>query len=306
MSIDPRQLANLLAIARHGSFIRAAAAIGMSQPALSESIGQLERKLGVPVLERTRSGSRLNAFGEILIRHSETMSAILTQAEEEVRLRRLGVEGVLRIGATPSLVLKFLPTIMSRMIKDQGAAAISIVEGLDDELLPQLTTGALDVVFAPLSDVFPAPAHIVEEPLFDDPFAIAVGSHSPLARRKSISLGELQTASWVLPGPGSAYRRHIEALFRTAGVPWPDGCITTSSLSLTESLVAQCERVSFVSCLQTTVHNTWRVRAIPLKNGGKRTVGMKWRRSGMLSPLATRLKQLAHETSKTLNIRRPK
>ena len=63
MNIDPRYLANLLSIAKHGSFNRAAAARGISQPALSNSIAQLERRLGVTVLDRSRSGSQLNEFG---------------------------------------------------------------------------------------------------------------------------------------------------------------------------------------------------------------------------------------------------
>ena len=52
--VDPRHLANLLSIAKHGSFNRAATARGISQPALSNSIAQLERRLGVQVLDRTR------------------------------------------------------------------------------------------------------------------------------------------------------------------------------------------------------------------------------------------------------------
>ena len=63
LNIDPRYLANLLSVAKHGSFNRAAAAQGISQPALSNSIAQLERRLGVQVLDRTRSGSQLNEFG---------------------------------------------------------------------------------------------------------------------------------------------------------------------------------------------------------------------------------------------------
>ena len=100
MAIDPRQLANLLAVAKHGSFNRAAAALGLSQPALSNSIRQLERRLGVSVLDRTSSGSTLNEFGNILIRQAQTVEALLLQAGEEVRLRKLGIDGPLRAMST--------------------------------------------------------------------------------------------------------------------------------------------------------------------------------------------------------------
>ena len=59
LNLDPRYLANLLSIAKHGSFNCAAAARGISQPALSNSIVQLERRLGVLVLDRSASGSHL-------------------------------------------------------------------------------------------------------------------------------------------------------------------------------------------------------------------------------------------------------
>ena len=89
MAIDPRQLANLLAVAKHGSFNRAAAALGLSQPALSNSIRQLERRLGVSVLDRTSSGSTLNEFGNILIRQAQTVEALLPLFEPDTHWEAL-------------------------------------------------------------------------------------------------------------------------------------------------------------------------------------------------------------------------
>ena len=127
--IDPRQLANLLAVAQYGSFNRAAAARGLSQPALSGSIALLERRLGVTVLDRSRSGSTLNEFGRILVRRAQTVEATLLQASEEVELHKLGIEGPLRVGATPSLMLKFVPDITTQMLKESSNTAVRISEG---------------------------------------------------------------------------------------------------------------------------------------------------------------------------------
>lgn len=298
MSIDPRQLASLLAVAQHGSFNRAAAARGISQPALSGSIAQLERRLAVPLLDRSQRGSTLTPYGEILVRHAKAMFAVLDQADEEVRLKRLGIDGQLRVGATPSLVLKFLPTVIARLCREYPDVSISITEGLDDELMPALISGSLDIVFAPLSRTFPSPPEIIEEALFDDSFALGVGPKSGLARRKSITLPELKDARWVLPGPGSAYRRHIEAMFTTAGLAWPENCVTTNSLALVESLVAGANRVTVISQLQTRVLNVWRVRGIRLRGGGERTIGMKRRRTSQSSKLCSTLAQFAHEAAR--------
>src|SRR5581483_11104796 len=288
MPLDPKQLSSLLAVAQHGSFGRAATARGISQPALSESIAQLERRLAAPVLHRGRRGSTLTPVGEILVRHAQVLAAVLDEAEQEVRLGKLGVHGQLRVGASPSVLLKFLPTVMTRLCSTAQELQISIVEGLDDELLPALLAGKLDIIIAPLARTFPAPPAIIEEPLFEDPLALAVGPQSELARRKIVDLEAVADSPWVLPGPGSAYRRLIEALFTSAGLAWPSNCVITNSLALVESLVAQTDRVSIVSRLQTAFHNMWRVRAVPLRGGPTRIVGMKWRRTTRFSPLAMR------------------
>jgi DNA-binding transcriptional LysR family regulator len=129
----------------------------------------------------------------------------------------------------------------------------------------------------------------------DDSFGIEVGPKHELAKRRSLTLSELRDYPWVLPGPGSAYRRHVDALFLSAGVPWPQNSIFSSSLPLVESIVARTNRVTVVTRLQATMHNFWRLRAIPLRGGGHRTLCIAWRRAGQLSEQAARLAQMAHE-----------
>jgi LysR family pca operon transcriptional activator len=300
MKIDPRHLANLLSIAEHGSFNRAAAARDISQPALSNSIAQLERRLGVEVLTRSRRGSELTDMGKILLRGAATIDAVLLQAAEEVRLKRLGVEGPLRVGVVPSVTLKFMPDVLSRLLARHPALELTFIEGLDDQLLPSLQAGQLDLVVGPLAGVFPAPADIVEDPLFDDPFSIGVGPQHALRNRSSITLAELRDAAWILPLPGNSYRRHIEALFMTAGVPWPTNCFITSSLTLVESIVAQTDRVTVITELQSVMQNTWQVRSIPLKGAGKRTIGIKWRKAAKPAQIAANFIQIAHEVADSL------
>ena len=297
MKIDPRQLANLLSIAEHGSFNRAAAARGLSQPAMSSSIAQLERRIGAPVLDRGRRGSQLNEIGRILVRNAQTVESILTQAADEVRHRRMGVEGPLRVGAVPSVTLKFLPEVMPRVLRLHAPVAVTLVEGMDDDLLPALQSGALDLVMAPLAGIFPPPPDIVEDPLFEDPFSIGVGPRHPLRNRSSVTLEELRDHPWVVPMPGSSYRRHVEALFLTEGVPWPLDCVTTSSLTLVESIVAHNERVAVITDIQTRLRNNWRIRSVPLKGGGKRSIGCKWRKAGKMAPAAVQFVTACHEVA---------
>ena len=109
MKIDPRRLLDLLAVARHGSFSGAAEATNVSQPGLSQSISQLERGLGVRLLDRDRHGARLNVFGKALAFHAQALESLLDRAKEETRLLSLGLEGLLSIGITPVTAVGLVP-----------------------------------------------------------------------------------------------------------------------------------------------------------------------------------------------------
>ncbi|MGC4083325.1 MAG: LysR family transcriptional regulator [Vicinamibacterales bacterium] len=294
MTIDPRHLAGLLAVATHGSFNKAAAALGLSQPALSNSIAQLERRLGFRVLERTRLGSEVNEYGRILVQGAKTVEALLAQTGEELRLKRSGVTGPLRIGATPSMSLKFMPDLMAAVLARDEAVQVTVLEDLDDRLVPALRAGELDLVLGPESGAT-LPADLVEETLFEDSFCIGVGPTNPLARRTSISLRDLAGCPWVLPGPGSAYRRQVESMFQSAEMHWPADSVVTNSLQLVESIVTLTNRVTVVTRLQASAHNFWRMRAIPLRGAGRRSLSIKWRRAGTLSVLARHVVKSAHE-----------
>ena len=297
MRIDPRQLMHLLAVAEHGSFNRAAAACGISQPALSTSISQLERKLGVSVLDRSSQGSALNEFGRILVREGQTVKATLAHAAKAVQLKRLGIEGPLRIGVTPSLSLKFMPKVMHSVLRNHPSIEVTLIENFDDSLLPALRVGDVDIILGPISQLFPAADDIVEEVLFEDPFSIGVGPLCDLKTRKSLTLGELRGRPWVLPTMGSTYRRNVEALFMTQNVPWPDNVVLTSSLSLVESIVTNTDRVTLITALQTRLDAACQVQSIPLIAGGKRLIGIKRRRIGELSPLAKSVLKITHEVA---------
>jgi len=138
------------------------------------------------------------------------------------------------------------------------------------------------------------PSDLLEEILFDDSFCVGVGPRNPVAKRNSIALHELADYPWVLPGPGSAYRRQVEAMFMTAGLPWPTDSVVTNSLQLVESIVTLTNRVTLVTRLQASSHNFWRMKAVPLRGASRRSLGIKWRRAGTLPQLARRVVQAAH------------
>jgi DNA-binding transcriptional LysR family regulator len=287
MTLSAHQLSCLLAIARTGSFSRAAGELGQSQPTLSNNIALLERRLGVRVLERSKRGSVLTPHGEILVRRAEGLQTILEDAELEVRNLDAAISGPLRIGATPSVLPALLPSALAGLQADGRNDLIEVLEGLDQALSQKLRTGELDIIVAPVNEPFTQKPDIIETELLRDRFCIATGHNSRFGAREAVKLEELVDELWILPRVGSTYRRHIEAMFLTSGVSWPTKALYANSLQLLEAMVASNNCVTFVSPVQIRLPMT-QFKILKLENGSYRKIGYQTRKGTALSPLGLR------------------
>src|SRR5262245_23001813 len=289
MDIDPRHLRILLAIAEHGTFTRAAAAQRISQPAMSSAIARLEKQLGVRVLERGRHGADLNDFGRLLVRHARGLHALLGQARAEIDLKRLGYEGPLLIGGTPVTLIELVPRAIDRLTRGSPRISVTVMEGVDAALLEKLRAGEIDIMLSGVGHVAPPP-DVAQEVLLELPFDAVVNSKSPLARRKTISLPDLADVQWALPTPGSAFRRHLEGIFVTSGVPFPESYWACDSLMALKSLVTHADCVSILPrqavALETRAGVLHMIRLRDIAS--KRQIGAMTLRTRTASPLVDR------------------
>ena len=245
MDIDPRHLRILLAIAEHGTFTRAAAAQRISQPAMSSAIARLEKQLGVRVLERGRHGADLNDFGRLLVRHARGLHALLDQAKAEIDRKRLGYDGPLLIGGTPVTLIELVPAAIDLLTRGKARISITVMEGVDAALLEKLRAGEIDVMVSGVTHVAP-PADVAQEVLLELPFDAVVNGKSRFAKRRVMSLQDLAHVQWALPTPGSAFHRHLEGIFVTSGVPFPESYWACDSLMALKSLVTRADCVSIL------------------------------------------------------------
>jgi LysR family transcriptional regulator, regulator for genes of the gallate degradation pathway len=301
MAIDPRHLRILRLIAEHGSFSKAAEAQHISQPALSSSIAQMERYLGVRVLDRGRNGATVNKFGEVLLRHARGLEASLFSAEEEVRLRRLGLEGPLNVGGTPVALLTLVPIALSLMEGRVGMLSASVSEADDDQLIQKLRLGTIDIVVNTVG-MDPSLPDIEEEALLKVPFDVVVNVRNPLAQAASLDLSELEGMQWILPTPGGSFRRQIEALFVTAGIKLPAAVLTCGSFTAYREVL---RNTNYVSILPRHVVGlevkAGVLKSIPLRNKAmSRHIGMRTLRSRQPSPIGQLFMAALREASKTL------
>ncbi len=293
MKIDPRRLLDLLAVAKYRSISGAAEATNVSQPGLSQSIALLERELGVRVLDRGRHGARLNELGEALVFHAQALEALLVRANDEIRMRSLGLEGPLAVGITPVTAVGIIPRALDVLLHETPAVAVSVTEGLDREIMHMLRTRELDLLVSRLG-VGPDYPDVEAERLFSADWALITGPRHPLADRSSLKLSELQDVQWVLPAGGSAFREQMERVFAAVGQSWPARGIVTNSILAIKAVVMNSDCVSIISPRLVEVEvATGRLRSIPLEDVAPlQPVGLIWRRDDKLSPIAARFAKI--------------
>jgi Transcriptional regulator len=295
-TLDPKRLLELLCISRHGSYTKAAAVLGVSQPALSNSITLLERTVGGPVLMRTRQGVGLTELGEMLVSHAAALDAALTRANDELDLKKQGIAGSLVIGLSPTATVDLVPDAVVRMTAESPNVVVTIHERPCDELQARLQTGEIDVVISP-TGLAKDPAEIEREVLFHESFAVVMRPQHPLAQCKSLALRDLSSERWVMPNPQTVLWQQLEALFTAENEPWPANVVSTNSISLRKSLMM---RGDFVSVSPTRVVQreaaAHYLSCIPLRNSHfAREVCMRYRSASERSPVIARFKTILRE-----------
>ncbi len=289
MPLDPKRLVELLSIADAGSFTKAAAARRVSQPALSSSMAQLEKAIGVKVLERSRSGAALTDYGRLLVLHAQALTSLLDRAADDVRLKKQGLEGLLSVGASPLACAELVPNAVAQVSRKGANLQVQIFERPDDQLMHGLRTGEFDVVVSPAGPQSDPP-DVVRETLLRDRSVVLVRRRHPLARRKSVSLKELEGLPWVMPNPHTAMWRHIEALFAAENVSWPASYVTTNSFLALRALVMGTDSVTISSpTLMKQELAAGQLAGVPLRKPHfAREIVLRTRRNLPLSPLAQR------------------
>ncbi|GLW35485.1 LysR family transcriptional regulator [Actinoplanes regularis] len=191
--LEVRQLRYFVAVAEELHFGRAAERIGMAQPPLSRAIRELERQLGVRLLERTTRQVTLTPAGRVLLRDART--ALDAVAAADRRARNAGRPApALRLAFKPDYDAGLLPRMLAEYQQDPAAAPVELLMGGRGEQVPALWDGRADVAILPM----PFDERGLDfEPLLTEPRLVALAADDPLAARTGLDLADL--AGRVLP-----------------------------------------------------------------------------------------------------------
>jgi LysR family hydrogen peroxide-inducible transcriptional activator len=173
-----QQLAYLVALADEGHFGRAADACNVSQPALSNQIQELERRLGATLVERLAKGARLTTEGEQIVGRARRVLADLDELVDSAQHARDSLFGVLAVGAIPTVAPYVLGDFVPEVVGRHPSATLRFEELQTHDLLAALRNGQIDLGLCAL----PVDGNdLVAQPLLDDRFVLALATTHPLA-----------------------------------------------------------------------------------------------------------------------------
>jgi DNA-binding transcriptional LysR family regulator len=234
--ITLRHLRALVALSDLKLIARVSKALGVTQPAVSKQIVELEKIVGVPIVTRDRNRLYLTPIGIRLANHARQALGQIDRAAFEIEAMVSGVSGSVSIGVVSSVAPTLLPGAIALFKRSTPHANVSVSEGHFVELLPQLEAGMLDLVIARIWQPREL-AGIDQMALFSEPVVVVAGRKHPLAHAGELTWADVVSYPWILPQPNSVARQAIDALFALNALTPPNNTIASLSQALNLELL---------------------------------------------------------------------
>jgi DNA-binding transcriptional LysR family regulator len=298
-----RELRILMTVAECRSMGQAAGKLGVSQPAVSKAITEMEHTLGVPLLERSVRGVVPTLYGAALLRWAVTVFDDLRQAIKEIEFLSDPAAGEVRIGSTEAMTAGLVPAVIDRLSRQFPRLVFSVRQA---PTLPQqyedLRARKIDLILGRMVTPIGSEDDLDAETLFEDPLFVVAARGSKWLRRRKIEPAELLAAPWCIPSSGSIIKLRLAEAFRAKGLEMPVETVTSTSIQLFSALLATGRFVALLSgsTLRLSGERLGLRRvpvSLPIRSG---PVGIVTLKNRALSPTAQRFIKTAREVSKPL------
>ena len=234
--IKIRQILLLAHLDKEKSLLRAADAVGITQPAASKLLHELEEGLGVSLFTRHARGVEPNAFGEILLRHAHSVLSEIHQAQEEVAALKRGDRYRVAIGSVLSPSVSLLPKALNLLRQRHPEMIVHLEVDTSRSLMDKLLKGQLDIVIGRTID--PDRVHDLSvEMVAEELHCLICGTNHPLTKMSFFDIKDLVAFTWVMPFSESILRERLNAMFAKRGVRFPKSVIEASSIPLITSFI---------------------------------------------------------------------
>lgn len=245
-SLRPVQLRLITAIERSGKLRLAADACGMTVPAASRMLTDIEGKLGVALFERDAKGMKPTAPGKVLGRHALRVVHDIDQMANDFVAHHHGTAGSVRIGAVTGAALTAVIPAILQLKQKAPLLKVSLDVSSSSRLMWGLERGEYDFAICRLDSGVDAGEFEVS-PARDEAVLLMVRRQHVLAHRNRLLLGEIAAHPWTMQEHGAPIRHAIEIAFREEGINMPRDLIETASVVAIMALLRDSDIIAAVT-----------------------------------------------------------
>jgi LysR family transcriptional regulator, regulator for genes of the gallate degradation pathway len=289
-SIGRQRLLTYVELAEQHSISAVSESLGVSQPAVSQTLREIEDSVGVSLFRRTARGVMPTQLGAVLALHVRRSLNELRIAEDEISFLKDAARGSVAVGSLSVGRARLLPGAITALLARFPNLSVTTEEGTFEHLAARLRAGAIDFILGalrPLEQTVGFTRTIIAH----DTMSAVVRSGHPLLRRRRISAEDLRSAGWVLPPLGAPTRELVEASFAQRHLGRPLVKVETADLAVTFGIVMQSDMVTAVSEHQFHLDLVAAgLQVLPIElSKTRRPIGILQRDGGVPSQAARRL-----------------
>ncbi len=236
--LDLRRLHVFREVAARRSFSAAALALNYTQSSVSQHVTNLERELGVTLLDRGARPVQVTEAGEVVLGHADDLLSRAAAIERELAGLAGGETGQLRVGGFLTAWATFLPAAVAAYSRAHPRVQLDLRQIEPEPAVSALRSRDLDLAVVYRFDDPRDDDRLAWMRLLDDPYAVALPAAHELTREEQIPLERLARERWIIPPAGSPYTRTLRALCRERGGFEPEVAYETPDVTLAQPLVA--------------------------------------------------------------------
>lgn len=261
-----RHLNVLLAVAEHGSMLKAAEQLAVSQPVVSKAIADLEQTLGLRLLERGQRGVEPTSYGRALLKRSIAIFDDLRASVRELEFLADPTTGELRIGSTEAMGTSLVPMIIERMSKEYPRIRFEVTMTDPVTLRERELPGRrVDLVIGQRITPGFDSGDLNVTVLFHDRLRIVAAKSNPWATRRRIALADLVGERWCLPPPSHPVGALVHEAFQRCKLTPPRPVVEAQTAPFTCSLVAGGQHLGVLGLVFLGAYDRLRaVKALPV------------------------------------------
>lgn len=285
MEIQQLQYFQTLAKLQH--MTRAAEVLMISQPALSKSISNIEKDLGVPLFNREGRSIYLNRFGEQFLKSVDIILSEYEKVKNEFEdITRPG-HGVVSFGFIHTLGMEIVPELMAAVQKKYPNMQVTLTQSTSSSLLKKLEDGMIDLCLSQKIESKQIEIETVE--LWQEELFVIVPLTHPLAKRDTIRLEEIKDEQFISIKSGNSLRQVVDSLFEKIGVQ-QNSTFAGEEMHTIAGFVGAGLGVSLIPHIKGLENYNVKKLSVSYPEC-RRSVGVSWVKNRYLSPSATEFKK---------------